>query len=403
MGLRERSNVRARLTSQGRDRSAIQGPRQYTVLILDSSTQTTVAGGPPLSPAGLRLLPYLQTSHVPADRGAAVRVPQHRQIRRPRVPPDHSIRTGGSPRPTTRPRRSPVASAAPARSAGPASPTPSRRMSRRASGAASMSRNGPGCGSPWPRAHRSPRSSTRTPGRRRPDVSRGAGLDHYRDGPRDGGQQRRVHPADDETGLRPRHRHRDAGADRVRLDPGSGLPTVCPQSPGAADAAMRRRLAPRHRTRPAPSQLDQADDDQDDQDGEDSAEGARRVRSTRRRQDAPDLPRVPMDNRTVGRTFTTAGRQGVPAVDVPHPHPALLRADPARHRGPGRPGDAMTTGGPRWMRCTSRSWSTGSGRTCAGAPATGCSTSPPSNPRPGSPRTCTPRSAAPSPGRCSSR
>ena len=81
MGLRERSNVRARLTSHGRDRSATQGPCQYTVLILDSSTQTTVAGGPPLSPAGLRLLPYLQTSHVPADRGAALRVPQHRQVR----------------------------------------------------------------------------------------------------------------------------------------------------------------------------------------------------------------------------------------------------------------------------------------------------------------------------------
>ncbi|MGZ0150371.1 replication initiator [Kribbella sp. WER1] len=33
-------------------------------------------------------------------------------------------------------------------------------------------------------------------------------------------------------------------------------------------------------------------------------ETARRVRSTRRRQDAPDLPKVPMDNRTIGSTFT---------------------------------------------------------------------------------------------------
>ena len=47
---------------------------------------------------------------------------------------------------------SPGASAPTARSAGPASPTPSRWVSRTASGAASMRPNGSGCGSPWPRA-----------------------------------------------------------------------------------------------------------------------------------------------------------------------------------------------------------------------------------------------------------
>jgi hypothetical protein len=36
--------------------------------------------------------------------------------------------------------------------------------------------------------------------------------------------------------------------------------------------------------------------------------GERKVRSTKRRQDAPDLPRLPVDKRTVGRTFT--GRDG---------------------------------------------------------------------------------------------
>jgi len=49
------------------------------------------------------------------------------------------------------------------------------------------------------------------------------------------------------------------------------------------------------------------DTDQDDQsgDGDDDAdEEQRRVRSTRRRQDVSDLPRVPVENRTVGRTFT---------------------------------------------------------------------------------------------------
>ncbi len=36
----------------------------------------------------------------------------------------------------------------------------------------------------------------------------------------------------------------------------------------------------------------------------DSRDRPRRTRSTRRRQDAPDLPRLPVDRRTVGRTFT---------------------------------------------------------------------------------------------------
>ncbi len=38
----------------------------------------------------------------------------------------------------------------------------------------------------------------------------------------------------------------------------------------------------------------------------DNRDRPRRVRSTRRRQDAPDLPRLPVDRRTVGRTFTAA-------------------------------------------------------------------------------------------------
>ncbi len=42
---------------------------------------------------------------------------------------------------------------------------------------------------------------------------------------------------------------------------------------------------------------------------EDAADGSRRVRSTRRRQDAPDLPHVPVQNRTIGRPFTSASGQ----------------------------------------------------------------------------------------------
>src|SRR4051812_10429042 len=55
----------------------------------------------------------------------------------------------------------------------------------------------------------------------------------------------------------------------------------------------------------APAELvDELEEDQDDDEDQGDEEPARRVRSTRRRQDAPDLPRVPMENRTVGNTFT---------------------------------------------------------------------------------------------------
>ncbi len=49
---------------------------------------------------------------------------------------------------------------------------------------------------------------------------------------------------------------------------------------------------------------DPNDDPADGADDADDKRGSRRVRSTRRRQDAPDLPRLPVENRTIGRTFT---------------------------------------------------------------------------------------------------
>ena len=64
----------------------------------------------------------------------------------------------------------------------------------------------------------------------------------------------------------------------------------------------------------------------------------RRARSTRRRADAPDLPRLPVEARTVGRTFTAPDGRDLPAVDVRHPDPALLRQGHPRPRRPGRPG-----------------------------------------------------------------
>ena len=120
--------------------------------------------------------------------------------------------------------------------------------------------------------------------------------------------------------------------------------------------------------------------------------GWKRVRSTRRRQNLPDLPSCMMVDRTVGQVFTAPVGQAVPAVDVPHLHPALLRR---RSWPPGRRRirHSMTTGGPRWTRCTSPSCAAGSGPTCAAAPATTCSTSPSSKPNAGWPRICTPPSA----------
>jgi hypothetical protein len=60
----------------------------------------------------------------------------------------------------------------------------------------------------------------------------------------------------------------------------------------------------------APEDEDQADDEPGDE-----PELERRVRSTRRRQDAPDLPRLPMDDRTIGRVFTTpAGKTFRPSM-----------------------------------------------------------------------------------------
>src|SRR5690606_34710621 len=55
---------------------------------------------------------------------------------------------------------------------------------------------------------------------------------------------------------------------------------------------------------PADTERHQPDQPREEAD-EEGAEGvSRRVRSTRRRDDVPDLPRLPVQARTVGRTFT---------------------------------------------------------------------------------------------------
>jgi hypothetical protein len=199
---------------------------------------------------------------------------------------------------------------------------------------------------------------------------------------------------------------RDTGTDaRVPIACGSTREAVCPPCARKARVLRIQQCAEGWHRDTEPdhgAQLDQADNERDDQDGEDSAEGARRARSTRRRPDAADLPQVPMANRTVGRTFHTAdGKEYRPSMFLTLTLPSY---------GPIRPGtgvpvdpDSTITGGPRWTRCTSRSWSTGSGRTCGGAPAIRCSTSLWSNLRPVWRPTCTPPCAGLSPGQCSSR
>ena len=106
---------------------------------------------------------------------------------------------------------------------------------------------------------------------------------------------------------------------RVPIACGSTREAVCPPCAHKARVLRMQQCADGwHRdTEPEPNppadQLDQVDDEQADEDG--SAEGSRRVRSTRRRSDAADLPQVPMANRTVGRTFSTAdGKEYRPSM-----------------------------------------------------------------------------------------
>ena len=144
-----------------------------------------------------------------------------------------------------------------------------------------------------------------------------------------------------------------------------------------------------------PDDAAQLDDDEDSSDGDGDVQ--RRVRSTRRRQDAPDLPRLPMEARTVGRTFRApSGAVYRPSMFVTLTLPSYGRVVPARASRSTRA--RTTTGGRRWTPSTSPSSSTGGCRTCAGAPGTGCSTSPRSNRSAGWRRTCTRRSVARSRG-----
>ncbi len=109
--------------------------------------------------------------------------------------------------------------------------------------------------------------------------------------------------------------------DTVAIPCGSTRETVCP--PCAHKARVLRMQQCRegwHRDHEPDDQADELDDQELDDELEDGrssttrssttmmeleeAEAARRVRSTRHRSDVPDLPRVPVEDRTIGRTFT---------------------------------------------------------------------------------------------------
>jgi hypothetical protein len=82
-----------------------------------------------------------------------------------------------------------------------------------------------------------------------------------------------------------------------------------------------------------PDILDLEDDDdrgdEEPADGADEEQG--RVRSTRRRQDVSDLPRVPVQNRTVGRTFTApSGVKYRPSMFVTLTLPSYGKVIPGR-------------------------------------------------------------------------
>ncbi|WP_432509334.1 replication initiator [Kineococcus auxinigenes] len=92
-------------------------------------------------------------------------------------------------------------------------------------------------------------------------------------------------------------------------------------------------LNPAEAELPVPEGVPGDESDTDDAEEEAEEEGEeRRTRSTRRRQDVPDLPRVPMERRTVGRTFRDAktGRVYQPSMFVTVTLPSYGRIVPGR-------------------------------------------------------------------------
>ena len=101
---------------------------------------------------------------------------------------------------------------------------------------------------------------------------------------------------------------RDTNSDTtVAIACGSTRETQCPPCSEKARVLRMQQCAEGwhrdHEPEP-PGPRDENEDQVDVDRRDESSDDDRRVRSTRRRQDAPDLPRVPLEDRTVGQTFT---------------------------------------------------------------------------------------------------
>jgi hypothetical protein len=96
----------------------------------------------------------------------------------------------------------------------------------------------------------------------------------------------------------------------VAIACGSTRESRCPSCATKARRLRMTQCAEGWHRDDEPEDLDDPDPEDPDQNdwtdhgNDDGQEEQRRVRSTRRRQDVSDLPRVPVENRTVGRTFT---------------------------------------------------------------------------------------------------
>jgi hypothetical protein len=90
----------------------------------------------------------------------------------------------------------------------------------------------------------------------------------------------------------------------VPIPCGSTLESVCPSCAHKARVLRMQQCREGWHLATEPAS-DPDGDDRDDQDQDDQDREERRVRSTRRRPDVVDLPRIPAEDRTIGRAFTS--------------------------------------------------------------------------------------------------
>jgi hypothetical protein len=99
---------------------------------------------------------------------------------------------------------------------------------------------------------------------------------------------------------------RQTGAvEQATLPCGSTRESVCRPCAAKARRLRMQQCAEGWHLEEDPLEEDQQVSDGNEDEDEDRPQGgSRRLRSTRRREDAVDLPRLPVEDRSVGRTFT---------------------------------------------------------------------------------------------------